>query len=101
MDDALNVRFKRDGFVWGRDDATTARAYRSDLPAASRKFEFVSSEEIRRAVVIVVQASFQGTARGSAVRVVSRDPGSRGVDAEPSTEARGFITRSCVAPAVH
>jgi hypothetical protein len=31
---------------------------RSDLQVASRKFEFLAPEEIRRAVLIVVQASY-------------------------------------------
>jgi very-short-patch-repair endonuclease len=49
---------KRDDFLWGPAMQQPPVRDRSDLPAASRKFEFVAPEEIRHAILIVVQSSY-------------------------------------------
>lgn len=48
---------KREEFLWGPAMQQPPIRNRSELPAASRKLEFVAPEEIRRAVLIVVQES--------------------------------------------
>jgi hypothetical protein len=47
----------RQDFLWTRDMKETPVRDRSELPAASRKLEFVAPEEIRRAILMVVQES--------------------------------------------
>jgi len=49
---------KRKEFLWGPAMLQPPVRDRSDLPAASRKFEFVAPEEIRRAILLVVQESY-------------------------------------------
>ncbi len=48
---------KRDDFLWSPAMQRPPVRDRSELPTASRKFEFVAPEEIRGAILIVVQAS--------------------------------------------
>jgi very-short-patch-repair endonuclease len=47
----------RQQFLWARDMKETPVRDRSELPTASRKLEFVAPEEIRRAILMVVQES--------------------------------------------
>ena len=54
----LRLFVKRDDFLWAPTMHQPPVRDRSDLPAASRKFELVAPEEIRRAVLIVVEASY-------------------------------------------
>ena len=49
---------KRGEFLWGTAMQQPPVRDRSELPAASRKFEFVAPEEIRRAILIVVEESY-------------------------------------------
>ena len=49
---------KRGEFLWGSAMQQPPVRDRSALPAASRKLEFVTPEEIRRAILIVVQESY-------------------------------------------
>ena len=49
---------ERNAFLWGSAMQQPPVRNRSDLPAASRKFEFVAPEEIRRAILVVVQDSY-------------------------------------------
>lgn len=49
---------KRQEFLWGPAMKNPPVRNRSELPAASRKLEFVAPEEIRRAILIVVEESY-------------------------------------------
>ncbi len=49
---------QRDGFLWCPAMQQPAVRDRSDLPAASRKFELVAPEEIRCAILLVVEKSY-------------------------------------------
>jgi hypothetical protein len=49
---------RREEFLWAPTMQQPLVRDRSELPATSRKLEFVAPEEIRRAVLIVVEQSF-------------------------------------------
>jgi very-short-patch-repair endonuclease len=49
---------QRQEFLWGPAMKQPPVRDRSELPAASRKLEFVAPEEIRRAILIVVEESY-------------------------------------------
>ena len=49
---------KRGEFLWGSAMQQPPVRDRSALPAASRKLEFVAPEELRRAILMVVQESY-------------------------------------------
>jgi Protein of unknown function (DUF3320) len=56
VDRKLFVRRKE--FLWGPTMEQPPVRNRSELPAASRKLEFVAPEEVRRAIIIVVEESY-------------------------------------------
>jgi very-short-patch-repair endonuclease len=49
---------KRAEFLWASTMQQSPVRNRSELPAASRKLEFVAPEEVRRAILIVVEESY-------------------------------------------
>ena len=49
---------KREEFLWAPTMQQPPVRNRSELPAASRKLEFVAPEEVRRAILIVVEESY-------------------------------------------
>ncbi len=49
---------KREEFLWGSTMEQPPVRNRSELPATSRKLEFVAPEEVRRAILIVVEESY-------------------------------------------
>ena len=62
---------KRGEFLWGTAMQQPPVRDRSALPAASRKLEFVPPEEIRRAILLVVQESY-GIVPGEVPNAVCR-----------------------------
>ena len=49
---------KREEFLWGPTMQQPPVRNRSELPVASRKLEFIAPEEVRRAILIVVEESY-------------------------------------------